>query len=84
MIQMRWDGLDNPFSTTANNFALALRDDFVATSGYSELSAYVSYAWGDETDEQKFGRDHLPRLVDLKSKWDPDNVFGYCNPLPEK
>lgn len=82
MLQLRWTGLNNPFGNTANTFALELRDDLVATSGYPGLAAYVSYAWGDETAEQKFGRDKLPRLVQLKKKWDPDNVFGYCNPLP--
>ncbi|KAI3322460.1 FAD-binding domain-containing protein [Xylariaceae sp. AK1471] len=82
VLQLRWTGLDNPFSETANAFAKELRADLVATPGYPELSAYVSYAYGDETLEQKFGRDKLPRLVKLKKKWDPENVFGYCNPLP--
>ncbi|KAI0972366.1 FAD-binding domain-containing protein [Xylaria arbuscula] len=81
MLQLRWTGLDNPFGETANAFAKELRADLVATSGYPELSAYVSYAYGDETLEQKFGRDKLPRLMELKKKWDPQNVFGYCNPL---
>ncbi|KAI1390513.1 uncharacterized protein F4822DRAFT_441886 [Hypoxylon trugodes] len=81
MIQMRWTGLDNPFAKTANSFALELRGDIVATSGYPELSAYVSYAWGDETLKQKFGPHKLSRLLELKRKWDPDNIFRYCNPL---
>ncbi|RWA14898.1 hypothetical protein EKO27_g140 [Xylaria grammica] len=81
MLQLRWTGLDNPFGDTANAFAKELRADFVATSGYPELSVYVSYAYGDETLEQKFGRDKLPRLLELKKKWDPENIFGYCNPL---
>ncbi|KAI1810883.1 FAD-binding domain-containing protein [Poronia punctata] len=84
MLQMRWTGLDNPFGKTANEFAVELRDDIVATSGYPDLSAYVSYAYGDETPEQKFGKDKLPRLLQLKKKWDPKNVFRYCNPLPSK
>ncbi|CAJ2509325.1 Uu.00g143510.m01.CDS01 [Anthostomella pinea] len=84
MIQMRWTGLDNPFGETANAFAKKLRADLVATSGYTDLSVYVSYAHGDETAEQKFGREKLPRLVTLKKEWDPENVFGYCNPLPSR
>ncbi|KAI5868214.1 hypothetical protein GGS23DRAFT_544560 [Durotheca rogersii] len=82
MLQMRWPGLDNPLSEIANNFGLELRDDFQATSGYPELSAYVNYAWGDETAEQIYGRNKLPRLIALKKKWDPNNVFGYSNPIP--
>ncbi|KAI0802112.1 FAD-binding domain-containing protein [Xylaria sp. FL0064] len=81
MLQLRWTGLDNPFGNMANAFAKELRADLVDTSGYSELSAYVSYAYGDETLDQKFGRDKLSRLMELKREWDPRNVFGYCNPL---
>lgn len=80
---MSWEGgVDNPLGKTVDDFARQLRADFLATSGYPELSAYVSYAWGDETPEQIYRRDKLPRLVALKKKWDPSNVFGYSNPLP--
>ncbi|KAI0894256.1 FAD-binding domain-containing protein [Annulohypoxylon nitens] len=81
MLQFRWTGLDNPFEETANAFAREIRADLAATSGYSGLTTYVSYAYGDESLEQKFGRDKLPRLLKLKEKWDPENRFGYCNPL---
>ncbi|KAI1103537.1 FAD-binding domain-containing protein [Jackrogersella minutella] len=81
MLQFRWTGLDNPFQETANAFAREVRADLAATSGYSDLTTYVSYAYGDESLEQKFGRDKLPRLFKLKEKWDPENKFGYCNPL---
>jgi hypothetical protein len=40
--------------------ALELCGDFIVTSGHPELSAYVSYTYGDETVEQKFGRDNSP------------------------
>ena len=82
MLQMTWDGLHDPIGEEVNKFAKGLRDDLVATSGYPELSAYVSYAWGDETPEQMYGRDKLPRLVALKKQWDPENVFRYSNALP--
>lgn len=84
MFQMGWEGLNNPLGSVVDDFARELRADFVATSGYPELSAYVSYAWGDETAEQIYGRDKLPRLVALKKKWDPENVFGYSNALPTR
>lgn len=68
----------------ANAFAKELRADFVATSGYPELSAYLSYAYKNETAAQNFGRDKLPRLIQLKQKWDPEDAFRYCKPLPAK
>lgn len=82
MLQMRWPGIENPFSEIANNFAKELRSDLVATSGYSGLSAYVNYAWGDETLEQIYRKDKLQRLKTLKKKWDPNNVFRFSNGLP--
>lgn len=59
-----------------------LRDDWIETSGYSELAMYVNYAHGDETIEQKYSRDKLPHLVALKKEWDPTNVFRFNNELP--
>ncbi|OTA99601.1 hypothetical protein M426DRAFT_254280 [Hypoxylon sp. CI-4A] len=82
MFQMTWSGLDNPVEKEANALARELRQEFVATSGYPDLSVYVSYAWGDETLEQIYGKKKLPRLAALKKQWDPDNVFGYHNALP--
>lgn len=85
MLQMRWSGgVDNPFGEVADNFAKELRSDLAATSGYPGISAYVNYAWGDETYEQVFRADKLPRLLALKQKWDPENVFGFSNGLPSK
>ncbi|KAI0437928.1 FAD-binding domain-containing protein [Xylaria telfairii] len=81
MLQLRWTGLDNTFQDTANAFGREIRADIAATSGYPDLSVYVSYAYGDETLEQKFGRDKLPRLLKIKEEWDPKNKFAYCNPL---
>ncbi|ETS74975.1 hypothetical protein PFICI_13459 [Pestalotiopsis fici W106-1] len=82
MLQMRWTGLDNPLGETANTLAKKLRDELAAKSGYDGLSAYVNYAWGDETLEQIYRKDKLERLVALKKQWDPANVFGYSNGIP--
>lgn len=62
--------------------AKELRTSFADTSGYPDLAVYVSYAHGDETLEQRYGADKLPRLAALKKKWDPSNVFAYNNALP--
>ena len=84
MLQMRWPGLDNPFSEIANKFAKEIRGDLVKTSGYPGLSAYVNYAWGDETLEQIYREDKLQRLIALKKQWDPKNVFRFSNGIPTK
>jgi len=83
MFQMSWPELGNPVEGPANALAKELRDHFGATSGYPSLSVYVSYAHGDEKLEEIYGAS-LPRLVELKKKWDPDNLFGYNNALPTK
>ncbi|KAK4992368.1 hypothetical protein LTR50_001126 [Elasticomyces elasticus] len=62
--------------------AKELRTSFAATSGYPDLAVYVSYAHGDETLDQRYGANKLPRLAALKKKWDPSNVFAYNNALP--
>ncbi|KAF9878632.1 putative fad binding domain protein [Colletotrichum karsti] len=66
----------------SNKLGRELRNDFSQTSGYPDLSVFVSYAHSDETVEQIYGRDKLPRLAALKKKWDPLNAFAYNNPLP--
>ena len=83
MIDMSFPG--GPTSTVgkyANSLAVSIRDDFVKTSGYETLEIYVSYAHGDEDPTHTFGASKLPRLVQLKNKWDPQNVFGYDKPIP--
>ena len=60
--------------------ANVIRSDFVATSGYDDLAVYVSYAHGDESREQMYGS-NVPRLVQLKKKWDPDDVFRFYHDL---
>ena len=84
MIQMDITGSDptGPAATAANNLARELRPRFQATSGYEELEVYVSYAHGDEKPENWYGKQNLPRLVQLKNEWDPQNLFQYDNGLP--
>lgn len=65
----------------AYRFGRELRADFASTSGYPDLRVLVNYAHGDETLEQMYGADKLPRLQELKGRWDPTNAFGFQNPL---
>ena len=60
--------------------ANVIRSDFVATSSYDDLAVYVSYAHGDESRKQMYGS-NVPRLVQLKKKWDPDDVFRFYHDL---
>lgn len=72
----------DPAATAGDQLGRALRDSWASTSGYGGLRLYVNYAHGDETLEQLYGANKLPRLTALKKKWDPQNVFGYNNALP--
>ncbi|KAL2862192.1 FAD-binding oxidoreductase [Aspergillus lucknowensis] len=53
-----------------------VRAAFAETGGYDGLATYVSYGHGDERLSEVFG-ENAPRLVELKKKWDPENVFRY-------
>jgi hypothetical protein len=82
MIQIKFPSGGNSVEQAGNDFARDLVSEFVATSGFPDLSVYVSYAYVDETLKQIYGREKLPRLAALKKQWDPDNIFGFNNALP--
>ncbi|KAH9890257.1 hypothetical protein F4778DRAFT_378444 [Xylariomycetidae sp. FL2044] len=82
LINFLWIVENDTLTEAVRNLGDELRQEFVETSGYPELRVYVNYAYGDESAEQMYGQDNLPRLTALKSTWDPDNVFRYNNPLP--
>jgi hypothetical protein len=64
-------------------FSKKLRSQLVATSGFDSLQTYVNYAHGDEGPEVWYGKDNLPKLVQLKRQWDPEGKFGPGNPIPQ-
>jgi hypothetical protein len=82
MIQMIWKNTTNPIRGPADKFAVELRSEYAANSGYGDLAVYQNYAWGDETLEQVYGKRKLPKLAKLKEKWDPENAFGFYHALP--
>ncbi|KAK2775076.1 hypothetical protein FQN53_003331 [Emmonsiellopsis sp. PD_33] len=82
LLPFTWAEAGSPTEAAVNALGDELRRDFAVTGGYGDLAVYVNYAHGDESVEQVYGKDKLPRLVELKKEWDPDNVFCYCNPLP--
>ena len=78
LISFGWNTTET--EQAGDTMAAVVRSDFVATSGYDDLAVYVSYAHGDESREQMYGS-NLPRLVQLKNEWDPDNVFRFYHDL---
>lgn len=85
MIQMSFTGSPTgPAAEAANAVAQNLRTAFTKTSGYDQLEVYVSYAHGDEDPSAWYGVDKLDRLVTLKNKWDPNNLFQFDNGIPLK
>jgi hypothetical protein len=73
---------DDSFATAASDFATNAISAFNKTSGFEGLQTYVSYARGTEGLEAMYGKEKLPRLLDLKRKWDPQGLFVFNNPLP--
>ncbi|KAL4961543.1 FAD-binding oxidoreductase [Aspergillus stella-maris] len=67
---------------TITNFAEHWVPEFTKTGGFSESRVYVSYAHGNEPLETKYGARKLPRLLELKRKWDPKGLFSFNNGLP--
>lgn len=52
-------------------------------SGQQKPHTYVNYAMGREGNGEVYGRedDRLDKLRRLKSQWDPNNRFGFYNPI---
>ncbi|CRG83420.1 hypothetical protein PISL3812_00771 [Talaromyces islandicus] len=70
-------GLDDKI----NAFAQGARSNFSAASGFAQPELYVSYGHGDEDLATLYSKENLPQLLQLKKKWDPQNVYRYNYPL---
>jgi hypothetical protein len=70
-------------SETGRNIAWT-RETFSSLTPYLAPTRYVNYLEGDAADAAAVAYGpNLPRLRDLKSKWDPDNFFHHnVNILP--
>lgn len=75
---------DKTLDDAVNAFVGPARDEFAKTSGFEHLATYSNYARGDEGPEAWYGKEKLPRLVELKRKWDPEGVFSWNNPVPRE
>ena len=68
-----WAGWQNPADDAANIAWTRTFFDAVAPFG---AGAYVNYLGDDESDRlgEVYG-DNYARLLEIKRKWDPDNLF---------
>ncbi|KAK1570172.1 FAD binding domain-containing protein [Colletotrichum navitas] len=64
-------------------WASEVRDQWNAGQPGRPVNAYVNYATGFETLEQRYGHEswRIERLRGLKARYDPDNRFRYYNPI---
>jgi hypothetical protein len=79
-----WEGEDEQTAQDANEYLRAIRDALNrgVDESADERHVYVNYAIGDEDKTQLYGYDdRLQRLAKLKAKWDPENRFGFYNPI---
>lgn len=72
---------DTALENTVNTFAQNARAKFSAKSGFSDDRVYVSYGHGDEAAEVLYSAQNLPRLRELRRKWDPSGQFGFNVPF---
>ncbi|KAL6794010.1 hypothetical protein J3E68DRAFT_437250 [Trichoderma sp. SZMC 28012] len=77
-----YDTGDSVTAQGAATYGSQLRSQFAPYSGYSTPTVFVNYARGDEKIEDIYGADKLPRLAQLKQKYDPNNLFAYGHPIP--
>ncbi|KAE8146574.1 hypothetical protein BDV25DRAFT_162207 [Aspergillus avenaceus] len=73
---------DTSMNSVVYDFLVESRDHFTKTSGYDSLTLYNNYAHGDEGPEVLYTAKKLPRLSQLKRKWDPNERFSFYNPVP--
>ncbi|ROV97135.1 hypothetical protein VMCG_07469 [Cytospora schulzeri] len=74
-----WSDPANQESVEA--FGKQWRDAFQASAGFNPPQLYVNYGHGDENNTVLYSERKLPKLRQLKSVWDPDNVFRFHHDL---
>ncbi|KAK5112179.1 hypothetical protein LTR85_011612 [Meristemomyces frigidus] len=78
-----WAGNSTEARQKAETYGKLMRGALAAgdheTSNSSHV--YLNYAIGDESLEQVYGVENLPKLQALKRRYDPANKFGFYMPL---
>ncbi|KAF2873888.1 FAD-dependent oxidase [Massariosphaeria phaeospora] len=75
----QWE--DRSLDVQIDEFSTSIRDQTAAKSGFDKLRLYVNYAHGDEKPESLYGKKKLPKLRQLKRKFDPQGLFSHFNPF---
>ncbi|KFA74441.1 hypothetical protein S40288_08910 [Stachybotrys chartarum IBT 40288] len=70
---------DPSFEPTVDDFARPVRQALAEGGGNPGLEVYVNYAHGDEGPAAWYTRRKLPRLRELKRRWDPKALFNFSN-----
>ena len=73
---------DETVDDETTGYPRQMRDALASTAGTDGLQVYVSYSHGDETLEQRYSREKLPRLAALKKAIDPSGLFNAYHPVP--
>ena len=75
-----WEPQDAPDAVAAN---LAWLDDFYAAMQPYLAGAYQNFPDRDLADwPRAYYGENLPRLVETKRRWDPDNLFRFAQSIP--
>jgi hypothetical protein len=76
-----WVGDDKANQEKAEEYGAKMRK--AVRSGSTANHAYVNYAMGDEGLREMYGHSdtRMQKLKSLKKKWDPENKFGFYNPI---
>jgi hypothetical protein len=77
-----WEGDDEQDVSDAYAYVNAVSDALFRSVEQNKRHTYVNYAVGGETNQQIYGYDwRVEKLARLKRDWDPENRFGYFNPV---
>ncbi|KAH7083092.1 hypothetical protein BKA63DRAFT_461177 [Paraphoma chrysanthemicola] len=79
-----WEVADEQTSSDADAYIEATRNALYTGLDKTKQKrhAYVNYANGDEPKQELYGYDsRLEKLKALKKQWDPENKFGFYNPV---
>ena len=78
-----WSGNGTEAREKAESYGKQMRAALAAGDNETASSAhvYLNYAMGDESLEQVYGAEPLPKLQALKKRYDPNNKFGFYMPL---
>ncbi|KAL4875383.1 hypothetical protein BJY04DRAFT_232662 [Aspergillus karnatakaensis] len=76
-------GDDGSLQEVAWAWAAEVRDQWNDGQAERTVNAYVNYASGFETLEERYGHEswRVERLRELKEKYDPENRFRFYNPI---